>query len=584
MPRDPREFEVGDRVPGTKWVVRGKLGEGGMGLVLDVVKEPGILGAMKIMLPSFAKRPEFVTRFFDEVRLLAQLRHPHIVQVFDYDQLDDGTPYVVMERLIGVTLRAGLRNLRAKGTPISAKLTYEITRQLCEGLFRAHSNTPAIVHRDVKPENIFFHQPEFADTIVKVIDFGIAAVLDGTRDRRVFGTPRHMAPEQIRGEVVTPATDVYAAALVLYELLTGRFPWDIDLRNELALVQAHLHGSPAPASQYTRWVPTGVDEWIVRALSKDPRDRPRDAYEFIAKLYELQFVNDGTSDSVVDINTTAPTLACLAEAVQDVIGARTRVNDSSETYRGMTSPPIEGPSIEPAPPDLAAGMTDPMRTPNFSSQTRERAALASTQVPSGVDRLGPTRTAIPWTRPVPKNDTSVLSPSTFEPPATFEPKPQPAPVTAETPMASTSAPQSSIAPPLSARASRFGPSSAAFGLTVVAGLFVLLLSFTRQRPPSFPLSMAGEHNAASAQSVPAEHVLAQQKGETMRPTSSDGASNTRPVAPSPAVDAIARAQPGLKASGHPAPPPPCRAAHLATKAAANPVVPDDGRELLYVKP
>jgi serine/threonine protein kinase len=377
---------------------------------------------------------------------------------------------------------------------------------------------------------------------------------------------------------------VYAVALVLYELLTGRFPWDIDLRSGPALVEAHLHRSPAAPSQYTRWVPTGVDQWIVRALSKDPRDRPRDAYEFIAKLYELQFVNDGTSDSVVDINTTAPTLACLAEAVQDAIGTRTRVNDSSETYRGMTSPPIEGPSIELAPPDLAAGTTDPMRTPNFSSQTRERAALASTQVPSGVDRLGPTRTAIPWTRPVPKNDTSVLSPSTFEPPAAFEPKPQPAPFAAETPMASTSAPQSSRAPPLSARASRFGSTSAVFGLTIVAGLFVLLLSFPRPRPPSLPVSMAGEQNAASAKSVPAEPAVAQPTGETMRPTPSDEASRVRPVAPSPAADAIARAQPVLEASVRPVTPPSRRAAHSATKAAANPVVPDDGRELLFVKP
>jgi serine/threonine protein kinase len=367
MPRDAREFVVGDRVPGTKWVVRGKLGEGGMGLVLDVVKEPGIPGAMKVMLPDFAKRPEFVARFFDEVRLLAQLRHPNIVQVFDFDQLDDGTPYVVMERLLGVTLRAGLRNLRERGTPISAKLIYEVTRQLCEGLFRAHSNTPAIVHRDVKPENIFFHQPEFADTIVKVIDFGIAAVLDGTRDRRVFGTPRHMAPEQLRGEAVSPATDVYAAALVLYELLTGRFPWEVDLRDELALVEAHLHRPPEPPSTYTRWVPPLVDQWILRALCKHPKNRPQDAYEFIAKLYQLQFVNDGTSDSVVDINTTAPTLASLAEAVEEAIGAQTNLNDSVETSRSMTPPPIEGASLEVAPSELA-GNTDPMRPPTFSEQ------------------------------------------------------------------------------------------------------------------------------------------------------------------------------------------------------------------------
>jgi hypothetical protein len=355
VPRDPMDFVVGDRVPGTKWVMRGKLGEGGMGVVLDVVKEPGIQGAMKVMLPGFAKRREFVSRFFDEVRLLAQLRHPNIVQVFDFDQLDDGTPYVVMERLLGVTLRAGLRNFRQKGTPISAKLIYEITRQLCEGLFRAHSNTPVIVHRDVKPENIFFHQPDFADTVVKVIDFGIAAVLDGTRDRRVFGTPRHMAPEQIGGHTVSPATDVYAVALVLYELLTGRFPWDIDLRNELALVEAHLHRPPVPPSRYTPWVPPLVDQWILRALSKDPKHRPQDAYQFIAKLYQLQFVNDGTSGPVVDLHTTAPALVRLAEAV----GAGAEPGDAGEMSRGVTPAPVEDLAPQTAPPGPARAEPDP---------------------------------------------------------------------------------------------------------------------------------------------------------------------------------------------------------------------------------
>jgi eukaryotic-like serine/threonine-protein kinase len=313
--RDPLDFVVGDRVPGTRWVMRGKLGEGGMGLVLDVVKEPGIQGAMKVMLPGFARQPELVDRFFEAVRLLAQLRHPNIVQVFDFDQLDDGTPYVVMERLVGVTLRAGMRNLRQKGTPISARLIYEITRQLCEGLFRAHSNTPVIVHGDVKPENIFFHQPPGADTVVKVIDFGIAAVLDGARDRRYFGTPRYMAPERIDGRPISPATDVYAVALVLYELLTGRSPWDIDLGDEPALVEAHLHRPPTPPSRHRPWVPELVDQWILRSLSKDPGHRPQDAYEFVAKLYQLQFVGDGISDPAADIRPATPPLAPLADAV-----------------------------------------------------------------------------------------------------------------------------------------------------------------------------------------------------------------------------------------------------------------------------
>jgi serine/threonine protein kinase len=100
------EYTVGEPMPGTKWVVRGKLGQGGMGLVLDVVKGHLIQGAMKVLLPSFAKVPEFAERFLGEVKVTARLQHPNIVQVLDFDRLEDGTPFMVMERLRGRTRRA----------------------------------------------------------------------------------------------------------------------------------------------------------------------------------------------------------------------------------------------------------------------------------------------------------------------------------------------------------------------------------------------------------------------------------------------------------------------------------------------
>src|SRR5580658_4228948 len=112
---DSIEYPLGQPMPGTKWVVHGKLGEGGMGIVLDVVKARMIPGAMKVLHPSFAKLPEFADRFLDEVRVTAQLQHPNIVQVLDFDRLRDGTPFMVMERLRGRTLRAALRETRERG-------------------------------------------------------------------------------------------------------------------------------------------------------------------------------------------------------------------------------------------------------------------------------------------------------------------------------------------------------------------------------------------------------------------------------------------------------------------------------------
>src|SRR6185437_15764726 len=143
------EYVVGAPMPGTRWVVRGKLGQGGMGLVLDVVKAGLIPGAMKVLLPELAKVPEFAAKFLDEVKVTVRLQHPNIVQVFDADQLEDGTPFMVMERLRGRTLRAALRDTRRCGKAWTPANTYVVAAQVAEALFRAHSHAPAIVHRDV---------------------------------------------------------------------------------------------------------------------------------------------------------------------------------------------------------------------------------------------------------------------------------------------------------------------------------------------------------------------------------------------------------------------------------------------------
>src|ERR1700677_4610609 len=169
QPATSIQYTVGEPMPGTKWVVRGKLGQGGMGLVLDVVKARLIQGAMKVLLPSFARVPEFAARFLDEVKVTARLQHPNVVQVLDFDRLGDGTPYFVMERLRGRTLRAALRETRQRGKTWTPANTYAVAAQVCDGLCRAHLHPRAIVHRDIKPENIYLHRPEGSlDSVVKV--------------------------------------------------------------------------------------------------------------------------------------------------------------------------------------------------------------------------------------------------------------------------------------------------------------------------------------------------------------------------------------------------------------------------------
>ena len=335
-------------MPGTKWVVRGKLGQGGMGLVLSVEKAGLIRGAMKVLLPAFAKLPEFAAKFLAEVKVTARLQHPSIVQVLDFDRLADGTPFMVMERLRGRTLRAALRETRERGKLWTAANTYAVAAQAAEGLYRAHSLEPSIVHRDVKPENIFLHRSRGVhDSVVKVMDFGVAAVV-GERDRQNIGTPRYMAPEQMDGGEVSPQTDQYALALVIYEMLTGRLPWDVNLRDPKALAEAHRHAAPTPPSQFCPWLPARMDAALLKALSKDPARAARHAAR--ADVRAPGAAVDWRSPGMTgDANTTDPGTLAEGGAV---------VRDEPDPLERMPAPHAKRPPLAAAGPTSASEMTE----------------------------------------------------------------------------------------------------------------------------------------------------------------------------------------------------------------------------------
>jgi serine/threonine protein kinase len=370
---DSIEYPLGQPMPGTKWVVRGTLGQGGMGIVLDVVKARLIPGAMKVLHPSFAKMPEFADRFLDEVKVTAQLQHPNVVQVLDFDRLDDGTPFMVMERLRGLTLRAALRETRQRGGAWAPANTYAVAAQMCEGLSRAHSHARAIVHRDVKPENIYLHRPEGSlESVVKVMDFGVAAVV-GQRDRNQIGTPRYMAPEQLRGDRVSPQTDQYALALVVYEMLTGRLPWDVDVRDVSAMAQVHLSVPPALPSMFCPWLPQGIDDAILKALSKEPGARHESVHRLLFELRALQRI-DRSSDNTTDANSTYPMVGTLADGYVALL-------EEPDTVAKMSPPPLEGQvaSI----PEIAGGASFDVPSSQVSLEARAsgswRAPIAQRQ-------------------------------------------------------------------------------------------------------------------------------------------------------------------------------------------------------------
>jgi serine/threonine-protein kinase len=347
------EYRIGEKVPGTNWVVRSVLGRGGMGVVLDVEKEAsGLRMAMKVLHPALARSDEFTERFLEEVRLLSALRHPNIVDVTDCDTLADGSPYIMMERLEGRTLRQALSD---NDIVFAAENVWNIIGQLCSALHCAHTARPPIVHRDVKPANVFLHDRRHFVSNVKLIDFGVSAVVDEKRAAGApMGTARYMAPEACRGEAPTPQVDIYALGVIVYEMLTRALPWDLESRSAEAWMNAHLTLDPIPPSRRAPWIPRSVDECLLRALHKDRTQRQRDALEFHEQLGELPFVDDGSGNHRYE-GITAPTPETLAHGragARERAARRAAVTQGSAPASMDVSVEVQSVSYEPRERDV----------------------------------------------------------------------------------------------------------------------------------------------------------------------------------------------------------------------------------------
>ncbi len=266
-----REFSDGQVVPGTRYRVLRLVGAGGMGCVYDVEHtELGKRFVLKSLLRELASREDLVARLRNEWRALAKLEHPNIVSVTDAGTSSSGVPFYVMERLEGETLASRLK----REGPIHPAEAARVATEILEGLTAAHEI--GIVHRDVKPPNIFLQR----DGSVKLLDFGIAKVhssaMNITGRGVAVGTPRYMSPEQARGDRVDGRADLYAVGLILFEMLAGLGPFD-KLGDGNDLLLAHLTRTPPQVSQHARWVPMVLDSLVASLLAKDPRQRPASA-------------------------------------------------------------------------------------------------------------------------------------------------------------------------------------------------------------------------------------------------------------------------------------------------------------------
>jgi len=262
-------------LPGAKagpWVIERELGRGGMGAVYAVVHEDiGKRAALKVVHPRLLV-PGFNTdRMLLEAKVVNQVGHPNIVDIFETGKLADGRPYIVMERLFGHTL-----SVRADQCKLMPDLVIEILLQVCDALIAAH--TAGIVHRDLKLDNVFLvdNTEDPALPKVKLLDWGIAKVMSHdakyTMEGQLMGTPQYLAPEQARGQPVSPQTDVYSLGVMAYELFLEQPPFEAETAAEVMAM--HLRATPPPPRDLWPDIPPALQELLLAMLAKQPTKRP----------------------------------------------------------------------------------------------------------------------------------------------------------------------------------------------------------------------------------------------------------------------------------------------------------------------
>jgi serine/threonine-protein kinase len=335
---------MGATVISGRYQLGDRLGSGGMSTVykaVDRVLERTV--AVKVLAEHLSDDEKFVARFRREALAVAKLIHPNIVQVYDTG-VDEGRHYIVMEYVEG---RSGAQLLQTRGR-LGPEAAVEIGVQSCAGLEYAHRQ--GIIHRDVKPGNLMViggpagrraspsaQDPPTGEMTVKLTDFGIARAAEQTRLTQVgsvVGTAAYLAPEQARGEEATPASDVYALGVVIYQLLTGRLPWEGTTLAELAIRRENER--PLPPSSYDSEVPETLSTAVLRSLEGDPELRYTSARELATALR-------------AGLGGTEPPIPESEAATRAITGTPTEATRRLPLDEPATAPTRRAPAPRPAP-------------------------------------------------------------------------------------------------------------------------------------------------------------------------------------------------------------------------------------------
>ncbi len=315
---------IGQKIDG-RYEITELIGIGGMA---DVYKATDIMEnktvAVKILKTEFAGNEDFIRRFRNESKAIAVLSHPNIVKIFDVG-FTDKIQYIVMEYIDGITLKEFMEQQSVLKWKDAIHFTIQILRAL------QHAHDRGIVHRDIKPQNIML----FPDGTIKVMDFGIARfsrVEGKTLSDKTIGSVHYISPEQARGDITDEKSDIYSVGAMLYEMLTGKKPFEADTPVAVALM--HMQDAVVPLKNINEAIPEGLEEIVLHAMQKSPANRYQSASEMIKDI-EIFKANPtvvfGYSNKMVSSNNENPTIFFKPLASSSV-GVEEEAVDDEEYY------------------------------------------------------------------------------------------------------------------------------------------------------------------------------------------------------------------------------------------------------------
>ncbi len=311
------------RVIDGRYRVEKSIGEGGMGIVYAITH--AVLGkrmALKVLRGEMAKDADVVQRFMQEAQSATSIGHPNIIDISDFGRLPDGSVYFVMEFLDGESLS----KMISRGGSIPMVTAIHTVRQIASALEAAHAR--GIVHRDLKPDNIYLVKQGSDDHFVKVLDFGIAKVGGAnsklTRTGMIFGTPHYMSPEQAAGQSVDNRTDIYALGVIMYEMFTGKVPFDGE--TFMGILSKHMFEPPLPPSHVKGAGLGAIEDVILKSLAKKMDERYQSMGSLVADLDTI------ATGGVVQIGSHGvPPPGSLADALEPPSRTEMRLGQSVPT-------------------------------------------------------------------------------------------------------------------------------------------------------------------------------------------------------------------------------------------------------------